>query len=270
MIDRTGASGNPDGGNSEQHSSDLKPRPSCQRDEDDFKETLQGQTVVPTAATQQSIVPDEFANDPSLADQQTPGIFDVRSSLFACPSEVDQGLTTDESLIAAASGTGTEAENAFLELVDQVNSNNVESAKRVAYNHIARGADSIEMLAFIAAHESEAAPIAVTGLEQLVRDNNLYSESACNELIKLVDLNDAHSKNAVRNLLLENRELVINTVVMQSDDTSDGMIEILNGLADIGDVGITVLSDLANQGFDFAMDGFGPVSGAISGTNTPM
>lgn len=200
-----------------------------------------------------------------------PGIFDSSPSSLAI-AQPDRGAVSTEpatddgssiqALIDAASTTGPEAELAFEKLLSAQNPGS-ESIEAVVHSQIAMGTDGINMLGFIAGFPGKPEQLAVEGLKQLARNNDQVGADASSELLALADDDVVTAKDAVRSLLLGANETTLDAAVLHADSFSQGMIGVLNAMADLGDPGLDTLVLLAESGFDFARDGLGPVAGAI-------
>lgn len=168
-----------------------------------------------------------------------------------------------QTLVDVASGAGELAQAAYGEIVD-LGEDGIELAKDVANRLVDLGEDGIEMLGFIANNPGEAAEIAIDGLKNLASSVGAAAERAGEELVSLADAGVEAAKDVVQTLLLEGGEAFVNVVTALGENVGPGMVEVLNGLADLGDAGKDALGRLAGAGFNFTIGGLEAAAGAVS------
>ena len=93
---------------------------------------------------------------------------------------------------------------------------------------------------------------------------NRLSRVQADALVMQADQGHVYAKEAVKTQLLFGDESVIAAINARDDQLGEPMLDLLNGLADLGDPGIDALSKLDQSGFDFTMDGVGRAAGAIA------
>ncbi len=237
--------------------SDNKPSTSRQHDQSSFEQNLHAESVA------SGEVPP--SDNSQCAEARSPGIFDLPPSALppASPEQVTGSLADDaQRLIDTASGSGINAQEAFAELLARSDEQD-NFTQQVIANQIARADAGADMLGYIATWPGKTGQLAVAGLAQLAHQPGTNHIRACSELLTLAENNVGDAQDVVRKLLLSNNAATIKSVVAQADTFNSGMVDVLNGLADLGDLGLDTLLTLAQAGVDFTMDGLGPVAGAI-------
>lgn len=168
-----------------------------------------------------------------------------------------------QALVDVASEAGELAQAAYDQIVD-LGQEGVELAQQVASNLVDAGEAAVEMLEYVVNNPGEAAEqvrrAAVEALGDIAEGVGDAADAAAEALVGFVDNGIQEAKDTVTHLLTSGGEAAQRVISTLDDELSEGMQEVVSGLADLGDAGLDALNDLKNAGVSFAgdvLDGLG-------------